>query len=304
MRFSGLNDGLVAQRERSNGVVLLTTCALALVATLITYPRPTTPQVLPLPRFDPRALAELDRREHTLGQSAMDGSLPNATRAVGEQVRRLGLRTYQRANIASTEYASLARDVRALLKAGRDQELLRLRALQAELFVQATHESARRGSPLVGLQELGAEFAHLLFRGWVDDQGACILPDATLRLMFRSHFARLIGLDEHPRFRQSLQELRLYYSTLLEFPPLRGSDPTVTAQLQLRYAQSLGRVDPSFDPRPLLGVLHFRLHQYEKSIQLFEQFLRESPNAPYSHLVRGHLQLSQLRFQVQHLGAP
>src|SRR5688572_8588224 len=158
MRISGLNDSVVAKRERSNGVVLLTTCGLALVAMLIAFPRPTVPQVLPLPRFDPGAIAALDEQEQALAKIAMDGSLPNATRAVGEQLRRLGLRTYQRANIVAAEYTALGRDVSALLKSQRQQELLQLRAVQAELFVQATHESAQRGSPNVDLQELGAEF--------------------------------------------------------------------------------------------------------------------------------------------------
>jgi len=304
MRGSGLNKDQLAKKQRSTGVVLLTTCTLALLGTLIAIPRPTAPHVLPLPRFDPHAIATVDASERALAESVLDGSLRNSVRAVGERVRRVGLQTYQRTNIVATEYAALGRDVRALLKAHRQAELLQLRALQAELFVRATHASARLGAPTSDLKELGGEFGHLLFVGWMNDDQTCILPDATLRLMFRSHFARLLGLHAHPQFRQSLQELRLYYSTLIEFPPQSVSDPAATAQLQLRYAQTLGRLDPSFDARPLLGMLHLRLHQYAHSIQLFEQFLNETPNAPFSRLVRGHLQLAQLHFQVQHLGTP
>lgn len=297
------DDPRTRVKPRSWGGLALVMCGICAVETTIAMPRPTAPEILPLPRFDIEALDDIAERELELAKKAMDGHLPNAVRAVGERVRRIGLHIYERTDMDVEEYRALERDVRALLRAGRETEVLELRALQSELFLRATDASLKLGEPTLDLQELGGEFGRVLFLSWVNEHGQSIVPRETLRLMFRSHFARLTGLSEHPRFRQSLQELRLYYSTLIELPPAGPDDVLLASQLRLSYARALGRVDPSYDARPLQAIMLFRLEQYDQASKIFEQYLKDKPNAPFSHLLQGHLQLALLRAQSRHFGA-
>ena len=263
---------------------------LSAPATFIATPRPTRPHVLPLPHFDLEQAERTEQEQRLRAARVSDGRLPNSIRAIGEQVRRLGHEIYASHTIDRGALNRLRSDAAQLLGSGEAERLLDLRALQAELFLRAIHQSLAEGEPTPDLVELGGEFSNLLFAAWVDDEGRCRLTDDALRLMFRAHFDQLTALREVPSFAPSLNELRRYYALLLEFPP--SLDVTLAAKYQLGYAQALARVDPAFDENALLGILRLRLNQPGHAVKAFEDYLKAHPNGPFSHIVRGHLQFA------------
>ncbi len=70
------------------------TCSLfAVVGTVIVVPRPTFPESLPLPTIDLEQMKTRETTERTRAMRAVDGSLSNRVRTIGEEVRRIGLKT-------------------------------------------------------------------------------------------------------------------------------------------------------------------------------------------------------------------
>jgi hypothetical protein len=298
MREPNLHNGQSNPRRKASGQVILVAALLSVVFTFIATPRPTVPHVLPLPRFDLAAARRSEAQERTRAARVRDGRLPNSIRAVGEQVRRLGLTIYQRTNISLTPLQQLKFDVRELLLARHEEELRDLRALQADLFLAAVTESLKQGAPTLDLQELGGEFPHLLFSVWLSEERSCLLDADALQLMFRAHFNRLTGLHDHPTLGPSLEDLRRYYALLLEFPTVEEHDVHGAAALQLRYATALAKVDPSYDPRLVQGILSLRLDQPGHASKYFDEFLMDHPNGSFSHLARGHLKWALARAQA------
>lgn len=294
--------GQSSAKRRAIGPVLLAIASLSAAGTFIASPRPTVPHVLPLPRFDLDVAERVEEEQQQRATRALDRGLPHSTRAIGEQVRRLGLQIYQRTHLDPKVFDELRGDVASHLNKGETDTLLDLRALQSELFIRAVHASLTAKAPTDDLKELGGEFPHLLLSAWVRSDGSCLLPTGILRLMFRNHFNRLTGLSDHPRFRPQLEDTRRYYSTLLEFPPTDALDLQQAATIQLRYAAALAEADPLFDARPLRGILYLRLNQPDRASRLFEAFLHDHPHGRFSHLVRNHLMYSIRNAETLSLG--
>lgn len=279
-------------KRRAFGPVLLAIALLSAAGTFIASPRPTAPQLLPLPHFDVAVAERFEDKQTERAARVLKDGLPHASRVIGEQVRRLGFQIYQRTHVDQKLVSGLRNDVNMHVKRAGLDALLDLRALQSELFVEAVRASLKAQGPNDDLKELGGEFPHLLYSAWLKDDGSCVLSTGMLRLMFRNHFNRITGLSSHPLFQLSLEEIRRYYSTLLEFPPTSPGDVRGAAAMQLRYAEALAQADPSFDARPLRGILYLRLHQPGHASRLFEAFLEEHPHGRFSHLVRNQLMYS------------
>ncbi len=291
-------NGSSREKSRGSARIILTISVLSVVATFIATPRPTRPHVLPLPHFDLKELSSTQSREISRVASVRDGSLPHDVRAVGEQVRRIGSKIYQRMPVAAKELRRLSMDAASLIEAGKSEPLRDLRALQGQLFIEAVRESLARESPSSDVQELGGEFWSVVTEAWFDETGSCTIDEATLRLMFRVHFNQLTGLGDHPDFAISLNEIRAYYATLLEHPKVpRRSSGAMAARQQIAYVNGLAAADPAFEPRALLGILNLRMGRYGHAIKELEAFIDDHPNGPFSHAARGHLAYARLEAQ-------
>src|SRR5690606_24836793 len=109
----------------------------AVFSAALAVPQATPPFVLPIPTYDAAQSRTTDAQERERATRVRSDPLPHAARRVGELVRRLGRATVSDPAQAHELQRLLARDVRAQLAEGQAESLLRLRALQSTLFVEA-----------------------------------------------------------------------------------------------------------------------------------------------------------------------
>jgi hypothetical protein len=291
--------------------LIIASIALTVVGTLTVLPRPTYPQVLPLPSVDQVALSSREAEELTRAHAASDGSLDKEVRAVGEQIRRIGTELSWGRAVNSERIGQLQRDVaRLLARKGSDEllpgqeGLLRLRALQAQMFLSAAHNWATSGDLTTELRELGGSFHQVASQAWRGENGQFKLTDDELRLFFRIHFGRLAGLHNKHPFGPSLEELRRYYSANLRHPAGLAGDVGVQSAAQISFVRALGKVDPDYPASLAEGILRLRLGQPELALQNLTNHVDAHPDGPWFHLARNHrllaAQLSQAIDEAGH----
>lgn len=266
---------------------------LAGAAFAVLLPRPTYPQILPLPIVSgsdqhAREAIEIDR-----ASKVRNGSLSWEARAIGEQLRRIGKATANGSAPDSKQLAQLRGDVEsALRQEGGEKELLHLRALQAELFLAAVSDFERTGEPSSALLELGGPFLGLAKGSWISSEGKILLEKEELRLSFRIYWSKMTGLLEARVFSPTLDEYRRYYRTNLLKPPAPSSDSMSQLLAQLAMARALGRVDPSYPGRLAEGMLQIRLGQFKEAERSLQAFVETHPTGPWTQIAKNHFLLA------------
>ncbi len=220
--------------------------------------------------------------------------LPHGARLVGETFRRAGAAAVDDPSRAHDLLQALARDVREHIAAGRTEDLLRLRALQAELFTRAAREWERTAQVTEELRELGGDFVERA-RGWLDvpdrpaeasGGGRLVLSDSQLRLLFRVRWGTLTGTHRVHPFGPSLNEQRHYYATLLEHPP--GDLRQDRIWNQLEAVSALARVDATYPAEFARGVLLYQLGDFPAAAESFQAHARRRGDGPWLLLARNH----------------
>lgn len=263
---------------------LLTATAFAVL-----LPRPTYPQILPMPKVELGELRERERTELARARKVAGGALSWETRAIGEQVRRIGKATAEGAPPDPKQLALLRDDVRTeLRRKGGEEALLHLRALQAQLFLDAVSDFESTGQPSPELLSLGGPFFSLAKGAWVDEKGQMLLQKDELRLSFRIYWSRLTGLGAVPPFSPTLSEYRRYYRTNLLSPPAPSSDGMNQLLAQLAMARALGRVDPAYPAKLAEGMLQIRLGQYKEAELSLQAFVNTHPKGPWAQIAKNH----------------
>lgn len=278
--------------------VALVLVALSVSGAMVVIPRPTYPQVLPLPSVDTAQIHSREREEIRRALSVADGSLDKETRAIGEQFRRLGRTLATENAVTGPRLDALHKDARTLLArkasplapSGQDA-LLSLRALQGQLFLDSVAAFEATGELNDDLQELGGPFHTIAREAWLKD-GKMLLTHDELRLLFRVHWGKLTGLYEVEAFGPSLEELRRYYFTNLVHPPGASGDLMTQAANQIRFVRALGKVDSSYPASLAEGILQLRLGQPVLALENLQAHLVEHPDGEWTHLARNHLILA------------
>ncbi len=283
---------------RLRNEVALTVVALSLSGAMVVVPRPTYPQILPLPSVDASRASSREREEILLAISVRDGSLDKETRAIGELFRRVGRPPENESRIAGQSLDSLRREVARLrhreasegILSGTDA-LLRLRALQGQLFLDAVRHWLDTGKPSSDLQELGGPFVRIASESWLRD-GELVLGEDELRLFFRVHWGKVTGLHGAHPFGPSLEEQRRYYASNLEHPAGAPTDLMTRTANQLGFVRALGKVDSDYPVLLSEGILQLRLGQPESAQRSLRAHLDRHPDGPWTHLARNHLILA------------
>lgn len=295
-------EAVAKPTARLTGRSLAMVLTLACSGILVVVPRPTQPQILPLPEFDNRETRRLELLERARAMRARDGRLSKDVRAVGEQLRRAGLMMFERQAVDNDLLNRLRSDVRALLELGKSEELRDLRALQAALFSEEVLRWQKTSANTDGLagvstefRELGGTFATIAPDAWLDDHRRLLLSEGELKLLFLGHWGQLTGLTRHPDFAFTLEEMRRYYLTLLLYPPTSDQTLTGRALLQLTFAHALERIDPTYPSGLAVGILQIRLGRPGDAMASLQNFLEHSPSGPWSNIARNHLGLCQLQ---------
>lgn len=266
---------------------------LVLAAALLAVPRAAPPGLIPVPLLDPaEASAERERRAELAERARREG-LPFETRAVGDAVRRLGVALS--GGVGEPEHLNrlLAERVQAALAAGQVDALLRLRAVQEQLFVRAVraHLGAHPLHP--ELAALGGDFATRAERnGWLKE-GRCLATDSELETLFARRWVELTRLREHASFRPTLGELRRFYRFLLLNPEMgtetQPSREVERALARLRYVEALGKRDTEYPLAFARGTLLGQLGQLPESAQSLSQHLSRPSGASYNLRARNQL---------------
>ncbi len=250
------------QKSRPGGLLdgwepFAVTVALVAIAALLAVPRAAPPAVFPVPLVDVAEAREAREKRAALAERAEREGLPFETRAVGDGFRRLnvalaGAPGHDREHLTGL----LAERVQLALQAQQLDALVRLRAVQARLFVRAVRDFSWQGAPSRELMALGGDFVqHARRSGWVES-GECIASDDELTTSFELRWAELTRLRGQAPFRPTLGDLRRYYRFLLLHPE-RGTatDEHEVAAARLRYVTALARYDGDYPVNLARGVL-------------------------------------------------
>ncbi len=259
---------------------------IALVAALLGVPRPIEPRAVPRPVITTAEISESLHRLHGQAQFARESVLPHAVRAVGEKLRQLGRLVHdQSREVTNQQRSALRRQVTQARRLHGDKALLALRAVQAELFVEALHDWEREGRKSPDLVELGADFLEQAQkRGWVVAHR--LLADETERTaLFLIRWDDLTGLSQDGEFRLSpaLERVRLRF--LLDHTPLTNSQ----AGLLLSWVERLGQLDRDYPRMLARGIVATRAGDLSLARASFEDELLRSAGGPWSLRARNHL---------------
>jgi hypothetical protein len=268
------------------------TVGLVLSAALLAVPRAASPGVFPVPLVD-GAEARANRESFArLADRAEREGLPFETRAVGDAVRRLGVALA--GGTGDPEHLSrlLGERVPAAIAAGQLDALLRLRAVQARMFVRVLREHDWHGPPSAELTALGGDFATRALRnGWVDREG-CVASDDELTTLFARRWTELAHLRDDPRFKPTLGELRRYFRFLLLHPERDASSEPRARQragLRLRYVEALARLDTEYPLELARGCLLGELSMMPESAQALGRHLARPPSGEWNLRARNYL---------------
>jgi hypothetical protein len=285
--------------------------SVIVVAARLGLPQPIAPQTPPLPQLDQTRAVQEAQEHATLFAQAQSEALPHAVRAVGELLRRLGALEARLAAGARdvSEHDSVSRELthsaRRLYAAGRASELLRLRALQTQLFLRAAYEVAGRepADPLAvlqfpeqatELQQLGGSFiARLTHAGRVP-----VFAQDELAAAYRMRWSRLVGLQQQFAFAPSLNDVRLNARLRLRWaeqfagPERRG--------IQMKAIGEVAEADSAYPAEFARGIAAYQAGAFAEAFEHFAQFRRIQPDGPWALRARNHAQAAATFLAERH----
>lgn len=263
---------------------------MVLTCALLALPRASVPDTLPLPKVDHAEAERSAARDGELSAIAHVHGLPFEVRALGESIRHFGQSLTQGLD-TTHDREDLRERFQIAIAKGQGPLLLQLRAVQTQLFLSAVANFERDGKPSSDLHELGADFVpHAKRNGWFAADGRCLADEATLRVLFRLHWADLIDQRGTFPYAPSLNEWRIYYHFLLLYPAATRapSAPTPDAE-RLRAVNALSRKDPEYPEFFAKGTLYYRLDDREGAAVAFRSHLAQHESGPYALLARNYL---------------
>lgn len=266
------------------GLVLVGT---ALVSAVVAAPRRVVPDAIPLPLADRGEQRRELREQETLARAAESVPLSYDTRAVGESIRRFGVALAAGdASSAEALRAQLRRQVEESYEE-RSAELLQLRAVQMRMFLEAIHDWEREGVESTDLAELGGGFLETAeASGWITrEPRRVVLRPIELAVLFKVRWTKLVGLEESPEFRISLNDFRAYYRLLLQRPEGGG----LPDQRRLAYVAAVEQRDLEYPSNLAKGVLFYRLGAYRRSVDALRAHVDSAPNGDWSLRARNYL---------------
>jgi hypothetical protein len=268
------------------------TVGLVLAAALVAVPRAAQPGLFPVPLVDVTEARAAHERLAALADRAERELLPFETRAVGDGVRRLGLALSR--GVGDEEHVNrlIGERVQAAMARQQVDALLRLRALQARLFVKAVRGHAWGGPSSDDLAALGGDFVVRATRNdWLSPDG-CLASDGELETLFARRWAEVTGLRELPQFKATLGELRSYFRFLLLYPERSGKADAPSrerASRRLRYVEALARHDTEYPIGLARGSLLGELGMMPESARALSQQLARPSSSEWNLRARNYL---------------
>jgi hypothetical protein len=262
---------------------------IALSFSLLAIPRPSRPDVLPLPVVDRAEEARAAARARELTTRAAAEPLPFDVRAVGEQVRRYGAASAAGDEPLATAARGSAPSLAAhALGAHGAEPLARLLAVQTELFAASIEDWEKSGRPSSELNELGGDFLERARdKGWLAGDRLLMDP-GELRTAFKMRWLELTGLGQVSALRPSLNEWRIHYRLLLRLSP-PSLDAERDRERKLAVVAALGRRDPSYEMSLARGALLYQLGSYSDAAEELRSHLARHPDGRWHLRARNYL---------------
>lgn len=258
----------------------------ALATAVLVVPRPHVPNDVPYPPVDlARAQAEhAELRERAQLSAALGLHLD--IRGIGERIRRVShLEAKREVDLYHHERARLRHLVRDLLRDHREQELLRLRDVQAVLFVRSLEQHWRAPSPQTAVEvaELGANILPRLeeARDWLQEHE---LFAPTLVALFCARFAELLDLEQHLLFAASANAQRLIHRFLVTYQLERGAKRD--HQQLLSALAVVPEYSPEYPSDYARGIVLYQMGSFADAVTAFERHLTRYPAGAFT--VRAH----------------
>lgn len=306
-----------ADRERKGGRWLaLVPAAIGIVVLLLMMPRATAPDTVPLPLPNERVLADIARTDDARAASAETERLPSDILAVGTATRALNGAEARGADDAEMFAARQALDAALRSLARREEvaaELVSLRAIQLRRFLDAVARWESTGETNDDFVDLAASFVQRAAdAGWTDGRRV-LLTETERRVMFKTVWNVLTGLDAVPEAAVTVDEQRALYRLYLQrpHPPesrrlalesqrRAATTPEACARAsaeERRYTElwrvekikKLGTIDPTYPTAYALGVAYYRAGRFELSADAFTAYIGQHPDGPYALRAKNHL---------------
>jgi hypothetical protein len=259
----------------------------AALSALLVVPRGVEPESVPPPVIDRLEQARFVTQEAARAERAARG-LSFDVRQVGEAYRRWGASSFAGDGRAQLLQSQLQRLARELLDRHLAEQLLDLRALQAELFVRSLNQRADlEATP--ERRELGSDlFALGRTRGWFGvSPGAA--DSREIGTLFRVHWAEVLGLVARQPFAPTLNEWRVYYRFLLAQPNVQGPEREGDVRLKLSYVAALARYDQTYPAHLARGILLYQGGSPAEAAQEIGAHLRQHPDGPWTLRAKNYL---------------
>jgi tetratricopeptide (TPR) repeat protein len=285
---------------------------------VLMMPRGTTPEDVPLPYVDTRALSKVEQADRARAVAAREKRLPSDILAVGS-----GIRALNRAQVANDEDAAQAARLeldaalRALFVSGPranvEEDLASLRAVQIQGFLDEIARFEQTGEESAELRELGGGFLRRARRvGWASDKKV-VMDEHALRVAFKLVWNSVTVGDGAGPLAITLDEQRALFAFYLSYPH-PGEAVLAGIEAELRDAKSeaacararanasretelwrvekirrLGALDPSYPTKYALGVAYSRAGRHDQAIDAFRAFVEAHPDGPLALRARNHL---------------
>jgi hypothetical protein len=312
---SELVDDFNRRREARDALWLaLVPLGVALVLGVLLLPRRASPESVPLPVVDARALERVVADDHQRAERARKQPLPPAVRALGSTVR--DFHSLEASDVMGKPIYDARRAVDdALVEAlrGGPGPLLELRAVELEGFLVELHRFEATGEQSDELKALGGAFVRsLTLEGWC--VGRAIAPDDdALRAMFKQMWASLLSLEANPAFALALDEQRALYAFYLSHAhPAKASrdaldaarrgardehsciaiqeaERAATETWRLERIGRIAAVDPAYPADYARGVASYRRGDFGASARAFRGWLRDHPEGPLALRAQNYL---------------
>jgi hypothetical protein len=311
-------DDLSRRRELRDAAWLgLVPAGVALVLGLLLAPRQPTPEGLPLPIADVRALQRVSATDRRFADAVKAEPLPAPVRALGSAIRAFHSLEAQGAREADTRRLGEARRAvdGALIEAlgGGGDRLIALRAVQLDGFLEEVRRLDAGGLETDELRALAGRFVQSMKNdGWYD--GRRVAPSrVVLSVMFKHMWNAFLGLDSRPEFAPTLDEERALYAFFLSHPhpskamrdaiasarrgardsrgcrALDEAEQAAAESWRLDKIARLGEIDATYPADYARGVVSFRAGQIAVSAKAYRAWLDKHPDGPYALRAQNYL---------------
>ncbi len=296
---------------------------VALLVGGLLLPRAVSPDDVPIPLGDARALEHSARADQLLAEEARRAPLSADVRAIGSALRALNegqaanqnapeLLLYERKSTLDAAVSRVLRDA-----ALGPHALLVLRAVELETFLVEIARFEATGTVSAEMEALGSGFVpRMRAASWLRDHNRVVLNDAQRRAAFKMMWNATASVDGVQELALTTDETRAIYALYLGFPhPSESASAALSAarrnardgatcaslvagerveaeRWRIDKIKRYALMDPAYPASFAIGISNYRRGSFALAAENFRDWLRDHPNGAYALRARNYLKAS------------